>query len=52
MKVSFNTLRGGYESPECEVVNLVVGSAVLIVSTGISSISDMEDDDDEDSINF
>ena len=46
MKVSSNTLRGGYESPECEVVNLVAESAVLNVSTGKSSISDMEDDDE------
>lgn len=46
MKESFKTLRGGYQTPECEVVNLAVESAVLTDSTGISTISDWSDDED------
>ncbi len=48
MRESFKTLRGGYQTPECEVVNLAVESAVL--AGGSATINDWQDD--EESVDF
>lgn len=34
MDKTYKTLRGGYETPECEVVNLICGGAVIMQSAG------------------
>lgn len=48
MKESFKTLRGGYQTPECEAVNLACGSSVIMQSPGttIQSWNDEGEDDD------
>lgn len=49
MKKSSETLRGGYQAPECEVISLIYDSAVIMYS-GEAQINDWADD--EDSIDF
>ncbi len=43
MDTSSKTFRQGYQTPECEVVNLICGGAVIMTSgaeTGKSTIDD------------
>jgi hypothetical protein len=46
MKKSSETLRGGYQTPECEVISLIYDGAV-IMSGSKSDINDWITDGDE-----
>ncbi len=45
MKKSSETLRGGYQTPECEVISLIYDSAVIMSSK--SEINSWSFDEDE-----
>ncbi len=54
MTKSSETRRGGYQTPECEVISLIYNSSVIMSSPGSmkTSIEDWGEDDADEAIYF